>query len=130
MDDLMKRIQEMLSDEESMQQVKELADMLSSSPSEQDNTNNSTVSNNNNNNISNNNPANSSGFDIGMIFKIQEIMSAAKSDKNSELIMALKPHLSPEKQEKADKAVKFMKMFALWETLKSSGMLKDLDKLL
>ena len=62
--------------------------------------------------------------------RIQEIMSAAKSDKNSELIMALKPHLSPEKQEKADKAVKFMKMFALWETLKSSGMLKDLDKLL
>lgn len=129
MDDLMKRIQEMLSDEESMQQVKELADMLSSSPSEQDcdnSTNNSTTSNN----ISNNNSANSSGFDIGMIFKIQEIMSAAKSDKNSELIMALKPHLSPEKQEKADKAVKFMKMFALWETLKSSGMLKDLDKLL
>ncbi len=126
MDDVMGRIQEMLSDEESMQQIKELADMLSASSAtpEQpspDSRKNSNNSNNNNNDI---------GFDFGMIFKIQEIMSAAKSDKDAELIMALKPHLSAEKQERADKAVKFMKLFSVWETLKSSGMLNDLNKFL
>jgi hypothetical protein len=129
MDDLMGRIQEMLSDEESMKQIKELADMFSSPPPQQSN---ETEQTNKDNPVSqkqpNNNPI--ENFDIGMIFKIQELMSSAKSDKNSELIMALKPHLSAEKQEKADKAIKIMKIIALWETLKSSGMLKDLDKLL
>ncbi len=127
MDDLMGRIQEMLSDEESMQQIKELADMLSSSqqsPNGQTNQqceNNSSGCNNNSD----------FGFDIGMIFKIQELMSStSKADKNAELIMALKPHLSDEKKERADKAVKFLKLFSLFETLKSSGMLKDLDKLI
>ncbi|HCR73926.1 MAG TPA: hypothetical protein DIW26_05975 [Ruminococcus sp.] len=128
MDDVMGRIQEMLSDEESMQQIKELADMLSASsaPPEQP----SPDSRNNNNSNNNNNNNNDIGFDFGMIFKIQEIMSAAKSDKDAELIMALKPHLSAEKQERADKAVKFMKLFSVWETLKSSGMLNDLNKFL
>ncbi len=125
----MGRIQEMLSDEESMKQIKELADMFSSPPPQQSN---ETEQTNKDNPVSqkqpNNNPI--ENFDIGMIFKIQELMSSAKSDKNSELIMALKPHLSAEKQEKADKAIKIMKIIALWETLKSSGMLKDLDKLL
>lgn len=125
MDDVMGRIQEMLSDEESMQQIKELADMLSASsaPPEQPPPANSRNNSNNNNN-------NDIGFDFSMIFKIQEIMSAAKSDKDAELIMALKPHLSAEKQERADKAVKFMKLFSVWETLKSSGMLNDLNKFL
>ena len=128
MDDVMGRIQEMLSDEESMQQIKELADMLSASsaPPEQP----SPDSRNNNNSNNNNNNNNDIGFDFGMIFKIQEIMSAAKSDKDAELIMALKPHLSAEKQERADKAVKFMKLFSVWVTLKSSGMLNDLNKFL
>lgn len=126
MDDVMGRIQEMLSDEESMQQIKELADMLSASSTPPEQTSPDS-SNSNNNNNSNNNDI---GFDFGMIFKIQEIMSAAKSDKDAELIMALKPHLSAEKQERADKAVKFMKLFSVWETLKSSGMLNDLNKFL
>ena len=119
----------MLSDEESMQQIKELADMLSASsaPSEQPPPANNRNNSNNNNNNNNNNDI---GFDFSMIFKIQEIMSAAKSDKDAELIMALKPHLSAEKQERADKAVKFMKLFSVWETLKSSGMLNDLNKFL
>ncbi len=126
MDDVMGRIQEMLSDEESMQQIKELADMLSASSAPPEQTSPDSRNSNNNNNSNNNDI----GFDFGMIFKIQEIMSAAKSDKDAELIMALKPHLSAEKQERADKAVKFMKLFSVWETLKSSGMLNDLNKFL
>ncbi len=117
----------MLSDEESMQQIKELADMLSSSQQPQ-NTQTTQQFENNSSNCSNNSDF---GFDIGMIFKIQELMSStSKADKNAELIMALKPHLSDEKRERADKAVKFLKLFSLFETLKSSGMLNDLDKLI
>ena len=131
------KIQEMLSDEESMQQIKELADMLSSSaesPSSEE-SNNSSQQNSNNDAFDGSSSSDSSddggfGFDFGMLFKIQELMSATKGDKNSELIMALRPHLSTEKQAKADKAIKFMKLFAIWQTLKESGMLNDLDKLL
>ncbi len=111
----MGKIQEMLSDEDSMQQIKELADMLSSSQQPQ------TTGKGNSSDL---------GIDIGMIFKIQELMSNSKTDKNAELIMALKPHLSTEKQEKADRAIKYLKMFSLFETLKESGILKDFDKLI
>ncbi|MGN0606380.1 MAG: hypothetical protein ACI4JM_07650 [Oscillospiraceae bacterium] len=123
MDDIMGKIQEMLSDEESMKQIKELADMLSVSSDD-----NGSQGNNSSQESANNNA--SAGFDIGMIFKIQEMMSAAKTDKNTELIKALRLHLSKEKQERADKALKFMKLFSMFETLKESGMLKDLDKML
>ena len=70
MDDIMGKIQEMLSDEESMKQIKELADMLSVSSDD-----NGSQGNNSSQESANNNA--SAGFDIGMIFKIQEMMSAA-----------------------------------------------------
>ncbi len=124
MDDMMNKIGEILSDPESIKQITELAQMFMSETGS-------------NKNASDENPENTedssdksdglfSGLDFSKLMKIQEIMGAVSgSDKNSELILALKPHLSPERQKKADKAIKILKLLTIWNIIKDSGMLKD-----
>lgn len=124
MDDMMNKIGEILSDPESIKQITELAQMFMSETGS-------------NKNASDENPQNTenssdkidglfSGFDFSKLMKLQEIMGAVSgNDKNSELILALKPHLSPEKQKKADKAIKILKLLTIWNIIKDSGLLKD-----
>lgn len=174
----MEKVQNILSDEESMKQIKELADMLSS-PSE----NNSATNNNNNNSVpdlsslfsalgantnnnqqnnrtgtettsqqpdltsllsafgngnSNNMPVatnsqnnnNGLGIDFGTIMKLQGLMqTASKNDKTTDLLIALKPLLNEKRQVKVDKAVKLMKIWALYNVAKDSGII-NIDKIL
>ena len=122
MDNMIDMLGSVLGDPESLQQIKELADLLKSetdsgAESEQ--------------------PArapsedSSGGFDPAMLMGLMGAVSAAGSDdKNRALILALKPYLSSERQAKADKAVKLLKMYAVFSELKKSGMLGNLDKLL
>ena len=49
-----------------------------------------------------------------------------KMIKNTQLLLALKPLLKEERQERVDKAVKMMKLYAVWTIVKESGMLKDM----
>ena len=126
MDDLFGKFKEILSDEESMKQIKELAEMLNENPDG----GNSEPQAPSDTPPSDNNTDNSGGFDFGMLFKIQEIMSQlSDDDENTKLLLALKPHLSEKRQEKTDKAVKILKMLAILKTLKQNGMLDDLNKL-
>lgn len=127
MDDIMNKINEILSDPESIKQISELAQMFMSE----------TENNNKSSNASDSNPDNSenssdsdsgafSGLDFSKLIKIQEIIGAVSGkDKNAELLLALKPHLSPERQKKADKAIKLLKLLTVWNIIKDSGMLKD-----
>ena len=65
-------------------------------------------------------------FDFSKILKLQELYGVfSKNDKNTDLLLALKPHLNEEKQEKIDKAIKILKLLAVWNILKDSGLLKD-----
>lgn len=127
MDDMMNKIGDILSDPESVKQITELAQMLMSETS-----NNSNVSDQNTESkINTDNSGNSdnnlfSGLDFSKLMKLQEIMGAVSgSDKNTELLLALKPHLSPDKQKKTDKAIKLLKVMAIFNIIKDSGMLKD-----
>ena len=52
-------------------------------------------------------------------------MGSVSEDKNAGLLLALKPLLKEERQAKVDKAVKMLKLFAVWSVLKDSGLLKD-----
>lgn len=64
------------------------------------------------------------GFDIGKLIKLQTIMAQSnKSDKNVELLLALKPLLKEENQVKIDRLVKIFKLFAVYPALKESGLL-------
>jgi hypothetical protein len=49
-----------------------------------------------------------------------------REDKNTALLIALKPHLSLEKQEKVDKAVKIMNILEAVSVLKETGLLGDI----
>ncbi len=53
-------------------------------------------------------------IDTDMLIKLMEVFSQLnEKDKNTELIMALKPHLRRENQPKADRAAELMKLMSV-----------------
>lgn len=117
MDDLLGRMQSVLSDPESMEQLKELASLLGEADSEES---------------SSQQPEQTSeesesggGFDIGMLMQLSSLMGSTGQDEDAALLLALKPHLREERQKKVDRALKLMKLLSVWKTLKDTGMLKD-----
>ncbi|SEH60926.1 hypothetical protein SAMN02910265_01704 [Ruminococcus flavefaciens] len=114
MDDLMSRINELLSDEESVRQLSELAQMMNSETTE-DADNKHTEE------------TNGDQPDLSSIIKLTGIINAAsQQDKNADLLLALKPHLGAEKQKRVDKAIKLLKLLAIWNIAKDSGILQEL----
>lgn len=86
--------------------------------------NQSTENNSRNDNAQNHNnlPANTGieNIDFDMVMKAKKIFDKMNStkDKNVDLIMALKPHLSPEKQNRADQALRILRLFDVLPLLK------------
>ena len=102
----MGKLEELLSDEESVKQLTELAQMFMNEGG---------------------NGEGSSIPDIESVMKLSGLVGAfSQSDKNSELLLALKPHLSPERQQKVDKAIKLLKLIAVWNMAKESGLLDNI----
>ncbi|SFW15226.1 hypothetical protein [Ruminococcus flavefaciens] len=116
MDDIMGKISELLSDEESVKQLSELAQMLVSdsekSGEKAEKADNATTE---------------EQPDIASMLKLTSLIGeASKQDKNADLLLALKPHLSAEKQKRVDKALKLLKLLAIWNIAKESGLLQEL----
>lgn len=66
-------------------------------------------------------------FNPAMISRIGKISNAVSGDdERTALLKALKPMLSSERQQKADEAIKIMRMLRLLPLLRDSGLLKDL----
>lgn len=63
------------------------------------------------------------GIDIEMLLKLQSLMASMKDDKNSELLLALRPHLQDKNKQKVDQAVKILKLLSLLPIIKESGLL-------
>ena len=107
MDDVMDKVSGLLSDEESVQQLSELAKMFMSEV---------------------NDGSDSGGMpDIETILKLTSLAGAfTQNDKNADLLLALKPHLGEEKQKRVDKAVKLLKLIAVWNMAKESGLLNNI----
>lgn len=120
----MEKIGELLSDEESVKQLSELAQMLMNDTKADENSSEDKKEDSSSEETGDG--LFGGGFDFSSLLKLQEIMGViSQKDKNSELLLALKPHLSEEKQEKVDKAIKILKILAVWNIVKESGMLKD-----
>lgn len=124
LDDITEKIQSLLSDEESMNQIKALAAMLSGGNF--DGTNGS------------GDPAedpsaaetDNSGRGLNPLSLIQLLGAASADDKDCGLLLALRPHLSEEKQRRLDKAVKLLKLYNIFVTMRENGMLNDLENML
>ena len=115
MDDTMEKIGKLLSDEESVKQLSELAQLLMNDNS------NGNVPEEKNCNDNNNMP------DITKIMQLTELMGTfSQNDKNTELLIALKPHLKEERQQKFEKAVKILKLLSVWNVARESGLLNDI----
>lgn len=109
--DIAGKISELLSDEESLQQLTELARMLTEE----------------NGGEGSSPPPDAPAPDIGGMMKLAGLAGAAsKQDSRTELLLALRPHLGKEKQERVDKAVKLLRLLAVWEMAKESGLLNDM----
>ena len=122
MDDLLGKMQSVLSDPESMQQLQELAKMLgtgdeagtdpaASAAESQECCKEDTQEN--------------GGFDIGTLMQLSSLMGSTGQDEDTALLLALKPHLKEERQKKVDRAMKLMKLMSVWKTLRETGLLKD-----
>ncbi|MDK2802044.1 MAG: hypothetical protein KFW09_01555 [Oscillospiraceae bacterium] len=77
-----------------------------------------------NNNIENNNPLGGLGnMDMGMLLKLQPLMSSmGKEDKNTRLMDALKEHVKPSRVPKIEQALNIMKMMTMLPMLKEIGL--------
>ncbi len=185
MDDLMSKLQSILSTKEGQEQLKNITSMLNNSgnkqaessppqnggfdlsslanmfssmngasaPQEPQNASNNSNENNGNNNsgfdmssimsllgglgggannatnsVNGNDTANGMpNIDINMIMKIQQIFSSMNvSDKNSQLLVALKPHFSEQRSKKVDQAISMMRLFSMMPMLKESGIFAGL----
>ncbi len=113
MDDLSAKLSEILSDPESMNRVREMAEsILNEKPQPEPPKNDlSTLA------------------DIGEISQIMGLVSKLQShndDPRAALLSALKPHLSEAKREKVDTAIKILRLLDLLPLIKESGILGKL----
>ncbi|MCM1480554.1 MAG: hypothetical protein NC085_12690 [Muribaculaceae bacterium] len=133
MDDIAEKIGSLLADEESMRQIKELAAMLSNGDMGE-NPENGVPENGAGENFPPDEGTGSEGggdfpnIDFGAVMGLMGAMS--QKDKNCDLLVALRPHLCPERQGKIDRAVKLLKLYNVFAAARESGLLNDLGGLI
>lgn len=143
----MDKVQEILSDPESLKQIQELANMLGSDTNSFQTTENqnqsfqqsdnvesySTEQNTsfqNNDDFAQDETSGAGSFDFGMIFQLLQLFNSTSNSQDEALLLALKPYLKEERQVKVDKAIKLMKAYDIFMTAKDSGLLNNLDSIL
>lgn len=113
MDDLSEKLAGLLNDPETMERVRQMAENLLGD---------------------NSNPPQESASpsfgdmlpaeELGTIFSIINQLKSKGNDSRSQLLLALKPHLSEPKQEKVDTAIKILRLLELLPLIKDTGLLK------
>ena len=128
MDDLMEKLQGVLNDEQSMAQISELAKMLSGSsnpPPEKGDEQGGGLAQLSS--LLGGSPPpseQSGGIDPAVMLKLGSVISAAtKNDDSVNLLLALKPMVSSEKQAKIDRVISVFRLLAAYPALKESGLL-------
>ena len=106
MDELNERLSALLSNPEGMEKIKAMAQNLIGSPFPE----------------SPPAPTEEPGIDIGAVTKMLTLLKNNKEDDRVRLLLALKPNLSPEKQQKVDSAIKILKLIDLAPLLKDAGL--------
>lgn len=130
LDDIAEKIQSLLSDDESMRQIKELAAMFSGSSDNSGNSPPPLSESEAGSDTAQNAENTSDGLGINPLAIMQLMGAMSAGDKNCDLLVALRPHLGEEKQRRLDKMLKLMKLYNIFMTMRESGMLNDLEKIL
>ncbi len=61
---------------------------------------------------------------MGSMLRVLKAFNSTASDDRTKLLLALRPHLSPPRRERLDKAVKLMKLVTVMPALSESGLFK------
>lgn len=80
-------------------------------------------------NLNNNNSENTAmpGIDMNTVLKLQQVFQSINvNDKNTQLLLALKPHFSERRRQKVDQAISMMRLMAMLPALKESGIFAGL----
>lgn len=112
MDDINSALQSILSDRDSMEKIREMAGSLGLGNTEQKKEKPDDLM--------------EKLGDAQNMAKLIKVMSAVKNtedDERTRLLLALKPHLSPERRDRVDTAVKILRLLSLAPILKESGIL-------
>lgn len=120
MEDLTQKLQTLLSDPESMQNLAELAAMLRAPDGAPDTAENAAVPA----------PDDSAGgfppIDFTKLMAVGQALRSVQNDETAALILALKPYLSAARAKRCDQAVRLLKLYSAAGVLRESGMLTDL----
>ena len=113
MDDIANKITEILNDKDSFEKISQMASSFMNG-------------NNNQEEHRENNQLTDFSFDpvqMGNIMKMMNVLkSNNKDDKNTKLLLALKPHLSTDRGKKVDKAISILKIINVLPLLKECGL--------
>jgi hypothetical protein len=112
MDDLSEKLADLLNNPESMEQVRKMAESILGEETQKKETS----------------PLDSIGEILGggelqTIMSIMGKIKSAESDNRTQLLAALKPHLSVPRQEKVDTAIKILKVIEILPLIKESGII-------
>ena len=108
MDDLNAKLSEILNNPESLEQLKSMAENIFSGDNSETKQSESELP-----------PIENIGAILSIISKLQ----GNEENDRTRLINSLKPYLSDTRRQKADNAIKLLKIIELWPLIKESGML-------
>lgn len=118
MDDLNEKLAGLLNDPESMNRVRKMAESLLGNQRQEDTSPPASPM------LSNTDSVGIAGGDeLRAVMNIMSRLKNEKNDSRTQLLLALKPHLSEPRQEKVDTAVKILRLLDLLPYLKESGVL-------
>lgn len=115
MDDLSEKLAELLNDPESLNRVRQMAENLlgnadsgaDAQPAPREETTELL-----------------GGDELKSIMSVISHLKSSENDSRVQLITALKPHLSEARQQRADSAIKLLRLLELWPYIKESGLFK------
>ena len=110
MDDLSEKLADILNDPESMSRVRQMAESLLGSENKEQP-------------LPEDGGMMPSGDEIKTIMNVMSMLKDTKGDARTQLLSALKPHLSEPRRDKVDTAIKIMRLIEILPYLKDSGLL-------
>lgn len=67
-----------------------------------------------------------SNIDMSTLIKLMNAYSSGGNNENTKLLLALKPHLSEKRQKRVDDAISLLKLAAIYPLIKESGILSSI----
>lgn len=115
MDEINRKLEEILNDPESMNKVRLMAESLLGEEEQTESAQNGDTNENSSGSFD--------AADISRIINIIGSMENRKDDSRARLLLALKPHLTQKRRSRVDSAVKLLKLIEALPLLKEAGIL-------